>query len=158
MYFYLCYQYFTKIGCCSLLNREAATATVLTTDGRSGSLAGLSIAGFGMGDPLLLRQEFSPRKRDDPLSSRHCGGMSEGLYSKLARPILKENDHVEVPGIFFDFGKSDIKPESEPALKELAAMSCSGCCFPAGRPHRYNHGETCRNSGTRKPNRWQPRS
>jgi OmpA-OmpF porin, OOP family len=35
---------------------------------------------------------------------------------------LQENGHVEVPGIFFDFGKSDIKPESEPALKELTAM------------------------------------
>ena len=35
---------------------------------------------------------------------------------------LKENGHVEVPGIFFDFGKSDIKPDSEPALKELAAL------------------------------------
>jgi OOP family OmpA-OmpF porin len=35
---------------------------------------------------------------------------------------LKENGHVEVPGIFFDFGKSEIKPDSEPALKELAAL------------------------------------
>jgi hypothetical protein len=60
--------------------------------------------------------------------------MSEGLYSKLARPVWKENGHVEVPGIFFDFGKSDIKPESEPALKELAAMSCSGCLFPSRPP------------------------
>jgi OOP family OmpA-OmpF porin len=35
---------------------------------------------------------------------------------------LTENGHVEVPGIFFDFAKADIKPESEPALKELTAM------------------------------------
>jgi outer membrane protein OmpA-like peptidoglycan-associated protein len=35
---------------------------------------------------------------------------------------LQENGRVEVPGIFFDFGKSDVKPESEPALKELTAM------------------------------------
>jgi outer membrane protein OmpA-like peptidoglycan-associated protein len=35
---------------------------------------------------------------------------------------LKETGHVEVPGIFFDFGKSDVKPESEAALKEVAAM------------------------------------
>jgi outer membrane protein OmpA-like peptidoglycan-associated protein len=38
------------------------------------------------------------------------------------RSGLKENGHVEVPGIFFDTGKSDVKPESEAALKELAAM------------------------------------
>ena len=38
------------------------------------------------------------------------------------RSGLKDNGHVEVPGIFFDFGKAEVKPESEPALKELAAM------------------------------------
>ena len=38
------------------------------------------------------------------------------------RSGLTENGHVEVPGIFFDFGKSDIKSESEPALKELTTM------------------------------------
>jgi outer membrane protein OmpA-like peptidoglycan-associated protein len=35
---------------------------------------------------------------------------------------LKESGHVEVPGIFFDFGKADIKPESEPALAEVASL------------------------------------
>jgi outer membrane protein OmpA-like peptidoglycan-associated protein len=35
---------------------------------------------------------------------------------------LKENGHVEVPGIFFDFGRSEIKPESEAALKEVAKL------------------------------------
>ena len=35
---------------------------------------------------------------------------------------LKENGHVEVPGIFFDFGKSEIKPESDAALKEVAKL------------------------------------
>jgi OOP family OmpA-OmpF porin len=35
---------------------------------------------------------------------------------------LKENGHVEVPGIFFDFGKSEIKPESEAALGEVVKL------------------------------------
>jgi outer membrane protein OmpA-like peptidoglycan-associated protein len=35
---------------------------------------------------------------------------------------LAQNGHVEVPGIFFDFGKADIKPESEPALAEIAKL------------------------------------
>jgi len=35
---------------------------------------------------------------------------------------LAESGHVEVPGIFFDFAKSDIKPESEPALREVAKL------------------------------------
>ena len=34
----------------------------------------------------------------------------------------KKNGHVEVPRMFFDFGKSEIKLESDPALKELTAM------------------------------------
>jgi len=38
------------------------------------------------------------------------------------RDGLAQNGHVEVPGIFFDFAKADIKPESEPALKELAKL------------------------------------
>lgn len=42
------------------------------------------------------------------------------------RSGLKESGHVEVPGIFFDFGRADIKPESEPALKELTAMLQAG--------------------------------
>jgi outer membrane protein OmpA-like peptidoglycan-associated protein len=35
---------------------------------------------------------------------------------------LTQNGHVEVPGIFFDFNKADIKPESGPALKEVAKL------------------------------------
>jgi OmpA-OmpF porin, OOP family len=35
---------------------------------------------------------------------------------------LKQNGHVEVPGIFFDFGKAELRPESEPALQEVAKV------------------------------------
>lgn len=35
---------------------------------------------------------------------------------------LAETGHVEVPGIFFDTGKAEIKPESGPALQEVAKM------------------------------------
>jgi outer membrane protein OmpA-like peptidoglycan-associated protein len=35
---------------------------------------------------------------------------------------LAQNGHVEVPGIFFDTAKSDLKPESETALKEVAKL------------------------------------
>lgn len=35
---------------------------------------------------------------------------------------LAEAGHVEVPGIFFDFNKSDVKPESKPALEEIAKL------------------------------------
>jgi outer membrane protein OmpA-like peptidoglycan-associated protein len=42
---------------------------------------------------------------------------AEALKSGLA-----DTGHVEVPGIFFDFGKSVVKPESEAALKEVVKM------------------------------------
>jgi outer membrane protein OmpA-like peptidoglycan-associated protein len=35
---------------------------------------------------------------------------------------LAQVGHVEVPGIFFDFNKSDVKPESQPALAEVAKL------------------------------------
>lgn len=35
---------------------------------------------------------------------------------------LTESGHVEVPGILFDFGKSEVKPESQPALEEVAKL------------------------------------
>ena len=42
---------------------------------------------------------------------------ADALKGSLAR-----TGHVEVPGIFFDFGKADVKPESEPALREVAKL------------------------------------
>ncbi len=35
---------------------------------------------------------------------------------------LAESGHAEVPGIFFDFNKAEIKPESQPALQEIAKL------------------------------------
>lgn len=35
---------------------------------------------------------------------------------------LAQNGHVEVPGIYFDFNKADLKPESKPALDELTKL------------------------------------
>lgn len=35
---------------------------------------------------------------------------------------LVQSGHVEVPGIFFDFNKADLKPESKPALDELVKL------------------------------------
>lgn len=42
--------------------------------------------------------------------------------AEALRSGLTQNGHVEVPGIFFDFGKADIKPESEPALQEVEKL------------------------------------
>ncbi len=42
--------------------------------------------------------------------------------AEALRRGLLEYGHVEVPGIFFDFNKADIKPESGPALQEIAKL------------------------------------
>jgi OOP family OmpA-OmpF porin len=38
------------------------------------------------------------------------------------RDGLAQNGHVEVSGIFFDFNKAELKPESKPALDELTKL------------------------------------
>jgi OOP family OmpA-OmpF porin len=51
--------------------------------------------------------------------------MESGLVTVNAAALqggLARVGHVEVPGIFFDFNKSDVKPESKPALDEVAKM------------------------------------
>ena len=45
------------------------------------------------------------------------GANAEALQGGLAQV-----GHVEVPGIFFDFNKSEVKPESKPALEEVGKM------------------------------------
>ena len=51
--------------------------------------------------------------------------MESGLVAVNAASLeggLAQAGHVEVPGIFFDFNKSEVKPESKPALDEVAKM------------------------------------
>ncbi|MEO0287903.1 MAG: OmpA family protein, partial [candidate division WOR-3 bacterium] len=40
---------------------------------------------------------------------------AKDIYEKL-----KTEGHIAIYGIYFDFDKADIKPESEPTLKEIA--------------------------------------
>ena len=42
--------------------------------------------------------------------------------AELFRSGLKASGHVEVPGIFFDTGKSELKPESDAAVAEIAKL------------------------------------
>jgi OmpA-OmpF porin, OOP family len=51
--------------------------------------------------------------------------MESGLVKVTAAALqggLAQSGHVEVPGIFFDFNKSVVKPESKPSLDEIAQM------------------------------------
>jgi OOP family OmpA-OmpF porin len=42
--------------------------------------------------------------------------------AELFKNGLKTSGHVEVPGIFFDTGKADLKPESQAAVSEVAKL------------------------------------
>ena len=43
-------------------------------------------------------------------------------YAKFMAEGLSSTGHVAIYGIYFDFNKSDVKPESDPALKEIAKL------------------------------------
>jgi len=42
--------------------------------------------------------------------------------AKFMAEGLSSTGHVAIYGIYFDFNKSDLKPESEPALNEIAKL------------------------------------
>ncbi len=51
--------------------------------------------------------------------------MEEGLVTVNADALAKDiarTGHVAIYGIYFDTGKADLKPESEPVLKEIAKL------------------------------------
>jgi len=71
------------------------------------------------------------------LSVRKWTGVNAYLYVVEVKPMqsgmvtvnaasleggLARSGHVEVPGILFDFNKADVKPESKPALDEVAKL------------------------------------
>ena len=45
-----------------------------------------------------------------------------GANADAFKKGLADSGHVEVPGIFFDFAKSEVKPESQPAIQEVVKM------------------------------------
>lgn len=59
---------------------------------------------------LLLILETQPMQQD---VVAHADALKSGLAGA---------GHVEVPGIFFDFAKADIKPESKPAIDEVVKL------------------------------------
>jgi outer membrane protein OmpA-like peptidoglycan-associated protein len=65
-------------------------------------------AGSGMYELLIVEVQ---KMQQDVVAN------ADALKSGLA-----DSGHVEVPGIFFDFAKSDIKPESQPAIEEVVKM------------------------------------
>jgi len=55
-----------------------------------------------------------------------------GANADALKGGLADSGHVEVPGIFFDTAKSDIKPESGPAIDEIAKLLTNNPALKVG--------------------------
>ncbi|MGA2113422.1 MAG: OmpA family protein [Bryobacteraceae bacterium] len=78
---------------------------------RNGTETWVELLPRGPGDTYFLTIVEVQAMQQDVLAN------AEALKSGLA-----DSGHVEVPGIFFDFAKSDIKPQSQPAIQEVVKM------------------------------------
>ncbi|MEO0267622.1 MAG: DUF4892 domain-containing protein [candidate division WOR-3 bacterium] len=63
----------------------------------------------GWGGPVILLGIVEKKEMETGLIT------AKDIYEKL-----KTEGHIAIYGIYFDFDKADIKPESEPTLKEIA--------------------------------------
>ncbi|MCM8807894.1 MAG: OmpA family protein, partial [Candidatus Omnitrophica bacterium] len=63
----------------------------------------------GWGGPVILLGIVEKKEMEIELIT------AKDIYEKL-----KTEGHIAIYGIYFDFDKADIKPESEPTLKEIA--------------------------------------
>jgi outer membrane protein OmpA-like peptidoglycan-associated protein len=97
-----------KIGG-QVLNDDGRRTTIRLT--KNGVETWVAVEGFNDGRNYNLDIVEKQLMKQDVIAN------AESLKSGLT-----ETGHAEVPGIFFDFGKSEIKPESEPALNEVVNL------------------------------------
>jgi outer membrane protein OmpA-like peptidoglycan-associated protein len=118
----------TSPGFLQIVRNYQAAAKKIGGEILSESVRQTTIRIAGKGQETWVGLEAFNEGRQYELNIIERQSMKQDVVADAAalRSGLTENGHVEVPGIFFDFGKSDIKPESEPALKELTAMLQAG--------------------------------
>jgi outer membrane protein OmpA-like peptidoglycan-associated protein len=97
-----------KIGGQVLYEDERRTTIRISTKGQETWVA---LEGFNDGRTYELHLIEVQQMKQDVVAN------ADALQSGL-----RENGHAEVPGIFFDFGKSEIKPESGAALEEVVKL------------------------------------
>lgn len=94
-----------KIGGKVVYSDDEYTTLLITKDGKETWVELLAYSGYEM---TIIEREAMKQQ---------VTANADALKSGLA-----EAGHVEVPGIFFDFGKAEVKPESEAALREVAKL------------------------------------
>jgi OOP family OmpA-OmpF porin len=97
-----------------LLNDEPAELHVIHARGRFDNMTVDIYVLDDAENPLILR-----------ISGEATGHVARIVYpTPAAAPLeekLKKHARVELHGIYFDFGKATIRPESEPVLREIAS-------------------------------------
>lgn len=98
----------TSLGGKVLLQDYYRTTMVITKDGKE----------------IWVEVSPAPSGYDYTLKIVERQGMAQDVVADAAafKAGLAQSGHVEVPGIFFDTGKSEVKPESEAALKEVVKL------------------------------------
>jgi outer membrane protein OmpA-like peptidoglycan-associated protein len=95
-----------RIGGKVLFENDELTTLLVTKDGKE---TWVSVEPYGEQITLVIVERQAMQQNVTADATALQGG-------------LAQVGHVEVPGIFFDTNKSDLKPESKPALDEVAKL------------------------------------
>jgi hypothetical protein len=94
-----------KIGGKVVYDGDEYTTLVVAKDGKETWVEVISYSGYAL--TIIERAAMEQKVTADASAFKNS---------------LAQVGHVEVPGIYFDFGKSEVKGESEPALKEVVKL------------------------------------
>jgi len=100
-----------KLGGKTMLAEKSGDYAATFMVAKNGAETWVEVLPRGAGDMYMLMIVETQKMQQDVVAN------ADALQSGLA-----DSGHVEVPGIFFDFAKSDIKPESQPAIQEVVKM------------------------------------
>lgn len=95
------------------------------TTGGSCFIAGKITKGSGSAYVVVGGREYSDKKKVYMIDIIEETKMEDDLITINAEEMLKgikAEGKIALYGIYFDFDKADVKPESEPTLKEIAAL------------------------------------
>jgi len=95
------------------------------TSGGTCFIAGKVVKGGGTAYVVVSGKEYSDKKKIYMIDIIEETKMEDDLIKINADEMLKgikAEGKITLYGIFFDFDKADVKPESEPTLKEIANL------------------------------------
>jgi outer membrane protein OmpA-like peptidoglycan-associated protein len=76
--------------------------------------------------PITLHVAYGPRSGGFPFQPDFARDVVRidfpAIQASAMSAALKQNCRMEIPGIYFDFDKATIKPQSRPALEQLAEV------------------------------------